>query len=184
MPLSLPATENLGSCSAQSQTPISCSQWSLCLRLSSLRFGGGEPSRSLIRGLTMSCWSFESPLSFMIAVGREPQAATVGMAETHLHYGHLLGSLFRLRCCLTTRNQQRACRPSADQEAGPGGPGRLRPAPYAPPPPVLAPPPELCPLNLGEQDASTQDAPRPPCSTVADIAACPEAFCQYEWPPV
>lgn len=109
----------------------------------------------------MSCWSFGSPLSFMIAVGREPQAATAGMAETHLHYGHLLRSLFRLRCCLTTRNQQRACRPSADQEAGPGGPGRLRPAPVLPPPPVLAPPPALCPLHLGELDASTQDATPP-----------------------
>lgn len=56
----------------------------------------GKPHRSLIKGLTMSCWSLESPLSFMIAAGREAQAATAGMAETHLYRGHLLGSLFRL----------------------------------------------------------------------------------------
>lgn len=118
--------------------------------------------------LTMSCWSLESPLSFMIAAGREPQAATAGMAETHLHRGHLLGSLFRLRC-LTTRNQQRACRPGADQEAGPGGLGRLRPASCAPPPTVLAPLPALCPLNLDDQDFSTQDTPR--ACTVATATA-------------
>lgn len=120
-------------------------------------------------GLTMSCWSLESPLSFMIAAGREPQAATAGMAETHLHRGHLLGSLFRLRC-LTTRNQQRACRPGADQEAGPGGLGWLRPAPCTPPPPVLAPLPALGPLNLGNQDFFTQDAP-PACTAATATAS-------------
>lgn len=122
-------------------------------------------------GLTMSCWSLESPLSFMIAAGREPQAATAGMAETHLHRGHLLGSLFRLRC-LTTRNQQRACRPGADQEAGPGGLGRLRPAPCAPPPTVLAPLPALCPLNLDDQDFSTQDTPRACTAATATASWC------------
>lgn len=119
-------------------------------------------------GLTMSCWSLESPLSFMIAAGREPQDATAGMTETHLHRGHLLGSLFRLRC-LTTRNQQRACRLGADQEAGPGGLGRLRPAPCAPPPPVLAPPPALGPLD---QDVSTQNAPRACTAATATASWC------------
>lgn len=88
----------------------------------------------------MSCWSLESPLSFMLAADGGAQVATAGMAEPHPHgrrgVPRSLPAPPPLPRCLTTRNQQRAPAKGADREAGqgegPGGASRLcAPAPLA-----------------------------------------------------